>query len=102
MSKHEVEIAFADGMRARHNGKPKESCPHVGGLESAWVDGWSSADTEIAELALARETIRIVVGEITDFLTRKAERFSESGDAKSAILFETLVEYIWKEWGADA
>lgn len=91
--------AFADGMQARHNGQTLEQCPFTGGLQSAWEDGWRSADADIATLKAVNETTRITVGEICDYLTRKAERFTEMGDAKSALLFETIVDYINREWG---
>lgn len=101
MSADDVRNAYCDGQQARHNKRPQEDCPYVGDLESAWREGWRDADGDIAEAKRIGETVRITVGEICDFLTRKAERFAEMGDAKSALLFETIVDYINSEWGQD-
>jgi hypothetical protein len=95
----DLRNAYADGQQARHNRVLLEDCPHVGGLESAWKDGWRGADADIETSRLISEGVSVVVSEICDFLTRKAERSAEMNDPKGALLFETLVEYINSEWG---
>jgi hypothetical protein len=45
------------------------------------------------------DAIRLTVDEISTYLLNKAERCAEIGDGRQTILFETLAEYIYKEWG---